>query len=394
MSEPLEGLSDWKEDIDQTSAMLTEALEENQEETQPYLDKLLDIRLTLEKIEESGGVSRDMVTSFEDILPDNLPVKSFTRIPTETNLDTTVASLENDNKGWIVMIGIAIAGLIAKIVMWLFDRNSGKPSDEQVDQAVDTAQDNIKREEEASHKTRKEAEENVNDHVETQKWSRLTELCSTQLDDQMKAFLETQPLIFGTGGKFGTSSDLLTHLDNLIDPLSQGSNDLQRIGRSVKSLENLMEGAVKKLGGRSSDSLEGILREYQQELKDLKDEKASNKFDIHEYNRMMSDERRSGDNKGASFYVRSRDFKVDDAYTDKKRKDLENLQEKFGNMKKAEESGDSKQAEKVKFRNRAIGICKQASQAALTYMLIRDYILKADKTMMDALKEYKTKLED
>lgn len=79
-------------------------------------DQLIDGIAALEAIATTGGVSRQMIASFEQFLPDDVPLNSFTRTETQTNLDVATATLENRNWGMIAAIAAAIASIIGTIL--------------------------------------------------------------------------------------------------------------------------------------------------------------------------------------------------------------------------------------------------------------------------------------
>lgn len=85
-------------------------------------DRLLDIDMALEAINDNDGVSRSMVASFEHILPEECPINSFTKLPTHTNIAIARASLEDARS---TVIG-AIIGIIISVVGFLISKLFGK----------------------------------------------------------------------------------------------------------------------------------------------------------------------------------------------------------------------------------------------------------------------------
>lgn len=94
-------------------------------ETENHLNRLMDISHAMENIITEGGVNRELAASFEDILDPTTPLNTFTKTPTKTNYNKFIASLEDKNVSMWVAIGVAIAALIAKVIMWIFDRKKG-----------------------------------------------------------------------------------------------------------------------------------------------------------------------------------------------------------------------------------------------------------------------------
>lgn len=103
--------------------------------------ELLDIRLGLEAIRENDGINRDLATSLENYLPDDVNLTGFTRTYTHTQLTPVVASLEAGGGNIFVRIGTAIANIISRIIDWLFGRSSGGSPTESAKAAATQAED-------------------------------------------------------------------------------------------------------------------------------------------------------------------------------------------------------------------------------------------------------------
>lgn len=107
--------------------------EEFQEQISNYVDiieqatpRIEDVRATFEAIRINDGVSKKMMVSFEDILSEDIPLASFTKNPTHTNLKETIASLEAINWGLIISIVTAVAGLIIQVIQWVMGQKNEK----------------------------------------------------------------------------------------------------------------------------------------------------------------------------------------------------------------------------------------------------------------------------
>lgn len=119
--------------------------------------ELIDVTTALEQIQAECGVSKQLALSVEHYLPEDLPIASYTRTPTRTNYDVTVASLEDRKNAIIGAIVLALVAIIGKLIEWLFNRKSRQ----EMEKAAETIR-NIKAESEELDKTAKSTKNSGN----------------------------------------------------------------------------------------------------------------------------------------------------------------------------------------------------------------------------------------
>lgn len=396
--EEMEELSKWSKEIDDTLELFNEGLEDYDDEIRGPLDHLLDLRLTLEQIVEQDGVSREMATGLEDLFPDTLNIKSFTRVPTHTNLTTTLEAIDKGTWGWIAMIGVAIAGLIAKIIMWLFDRKTSKPSSKNVETAVKVAEVNQEKEEEKEPEDLRSAAEKVNDVVNAKEWNRFAEMCSMEPDEKMVSLIGLQPFIYSL--RPTDKRNLLSQIELLADYIERDADDYTDIKATTGHISSVLEVLAKHMGYSNDDSFAEILLNYREEITELKDQSAKEPFSIEYYNDMMalSDERGGGI---STIAKEEREMDIDTAYDRKIEKRLEKIQKLFENLKEKEkERTPSASRPDADFMDKAIDDVREdairkaneATRVLARYFTLRHTILATDQKMYKTLEAYRKEL--
>lgn len=135
------------EELDNPEEQIPELLEEDVVELEETMgrsfDSLEDIVSAMESIVRLDGVNKDLAVSFERLLPENVPVNSFTKSPTKTNLKVLVASLEGFVGNVLVAIGAAIATFIVALFARFLRRKSGQTSADEAFTAYSKARDAV-----------------------------------------------------------------------------------------------------------------------------------------------------------------------------------------------------------------------------------------------------------
>lgn len=146
--------------------------------------ELIDVTAALEQIEEESGVTKQLALSVEQYLPEDLPVASFTQMPTRTNYEVTVTSLENRKNAIIGAIVVALIAIVSKLIEWVFSRKSRQ----EMDKAVERIQ-SLKAESENIDRKAKETKHNgnVSDDGKTFEYSGQRR----KADDEIKALAKT-----------------------------------------------------------------------------------------------------------------------------------------------------------------------------------------------------------
>jgi hypothetical protein len=107
-------------------------------------DSLSEVRYGLESILQLDGVNKDLALTLEHIIPDSLPINSFTKEPTHTNVDIVKISLENRLKKVFDAMIEMIKKLFKKIMEWL-GLNKGAEKHEEAKKEHEEAVDDAKK---------------------------------------------------------------------------------------------------------------------------------------------------------------------------------------------------------------------------------------------------------
>tara|TARA_B100000929_G_scaffold275393_1_gene249278 strand:- start:6716 stop:7876 length:1161 start_codon:yes stop_codon:yes gene_type:complete len=384
MDELMRELESIQEGID--AALESIDLSDENETITRYHDQLLDIRLGLEAITENDGVNRDIAASLEAYLPDDLPRNAFTRSFTHTNLDATVVSLEEKNWGIIAMIGIAIAGLIAKIIMWLFDRKGASASDsaakvEKVAVANERAADSSPKDQ------RQEVEKKINDEVNGY-WNAFMEACAIEPTRKMVDFFALEKDLYTN-----RSSSLIEDATLLVDVVSDRGTEVGGLSRAEKHLERQRKSISANLGYRGVDVREALER-FEGELKELENQ-SGKPFSIASYNSLHS--QKSGKPGIVAKIMDERDLDIDSHQSRDLKVKLEKLKERAERLK--EESGsaatNSDAARKLaQARSNALRTVQDTLNVLTKYFSLRDKMIATDKKCQkDLLGGYKKALD-
>lgn len=259
-------------------------------------DRLLDGLVALESIIQEDGVSKNMLVSLEDILPEQYPLKSFTEQPSHTNLDVAVVSLEEKNWGLIVTIGLAIAGLIARIIQWLFSQGNSYNSND-VDRAVRIAQDTQKRIDDAEQSGTGEAVQNktdqVNDSVNGGNWSQLKEAAAINPTTLIKQIFNVGDLIYNK--ILGTVEETTQVIDQMVQNEDNPEMAISMLERKQKLLDGLVQQVFKSFNNEGFDTqaqdygLDDLMTDIKAKILDMDQQAASDTFDIRNYTELLSD---------------------------------------------------------------------------------------------------------
>jgi hypothetical protein len=261
-------------------------LEEDNGEVQVLEDQLEEQLIALESLYALGAVSQAQMASFEHLLPEGYTLKSYTKTPTRTNYIATVVSLEERNWGVIAAIGVAIVGLIARIVMWLFDRKSGKNDEAMEESAIKIAKA-IKALETADPTTAR-AEAHVVDTAASEKWFELDYQAAISPGALLQTLFTQGPVVYD---QFLTE---LKELSKLFIDSKKSSVSEHTVEMLVKHIANInkiaMEAMAKKypeaIAVRDKPGVESW-KETQlaikNELERLSTARVSEKFSIEKY---------------------------------------------------------------------------------------------------------------
>lgn len=84
--------------------------------------ELIDVVTALEDLSVQEGVCRSNMASFEAYLPEDYPLTSFTRRPTQTNLEVATVTLENRQGAILTAIAVAVGMLIGRLISWFIEK--------------------------------------------------------------------------------------------------------------------------------------------------------------------------------------------------------------------------------------------------------------------------------
>lgn len=84
--------------------------------------ELIDVQTALEDLTAQEGVCRSNMASFEAHLPEDYPLTSFTRRPTQTNLEVATVTLENRQSAILTAIAAAVGMLIGRLISWFVEK--------------------------------------------------------------------------------------------------------------------------------------------------------------------------------------------------------------------------------------------------------------------------------
>lgn len=375
-----ESIAQWTDDIIQLESLLDG---EETSEIQSARDQLVDIRIGLEKMSDVDGVSRGIAMSLESYLPDDINFKTFTRLPTHTNYDQTVISLEEKNWGLIAMIGVAIAGLITKIIMWLFDRKGGGDKNhskvvEQNDKVVESAKDLTQK---VDKPTRADVEKTINDKYNA-KWNAYTEMCCVNPTEQVKAFFALEDDLYV--GRMSLLELANEHLKNV-----RGAKSLPNIDTRFSSNVDTM---VRRFSGKLSvrgETVEEVFASFQTELESLKNQSPSNPFNIEEFIK----------SEGIAKYVNdSRDIDINSVSGKTMEKDLKSLKKTTDDLvddfKSKQQSGATEGARNLaSAQEKELTAVSTLIRGLIKYIVVRENLIKDSKAFYKANEEYEKELK-
>lgn len=384
MDELMLELESIQEDID--AALESIDLVDDNEAISRCYDQLLDIRLGLEAISENDGINRDIAASLEAYLPDDLPKNAFTRSFTHTNLEQTVVSLEEKNWGIIAMIGIAIAGLIAKIIMWLFDRKGGSASDS-MSKVEKVANSNEKVAESSPEEKRREIEKKINDETNAN-WNAFKEACAVSPTRKMMDFFSLEKDLYTN-----RASSLIEDAILLVDVVSDRGSEIGSISRAEKHLERQRKSVSSTLGYRGVDVREALDR-FEGELKELENQ-SGKPFSISAYNSLHG--QKSGKPGIVGKVMEERGLDIDSHQSRDLKAKLEKLQERVERLKEegGNATGNSDEARKLtQARSNALRAVQDTMNVLTKYFTIRDRLIVTDKRCQkELLGNYKKALD-
>lgn len=119
-----------EDDIEDEDAFPEIDIQDANNEILSLESSLLDAKTALARCQRQQGVSRVDLQGFEDLLPDDYPLASFTKKPTQTNYDVATIALENRITQIFMAIVKAIVNLIRRLLKWVFGR---RRNEEKVD---------------------------------------------------------------------------------------------------------------------------------------------------------------------------------------------------------------------------------------------------------------------
>jgi len=211
-------------------------------------DSLNEVRYGLESVLKMDGVNKELALSFENLLPDNVSLNSFTKEPTHTNLETFTVSLENRLKKIFDAMIELIKNIFNKVINWLRGNKDKDDYKEKKDDLAEKTDDSNKDLLLLTSKTPSEKEKDVNPKLlEYVNWSVLDNSLFFNMDRKVKDFLELNVFI---------ESDLLDEaeegLDNIMDMLK---NDYIVAGM-FEGVKNITETALKR-----NKTFSGVLKQ-------------------------------------------------------------------------------------------------------------------------------------
>ena len=250
---------------------------------------LIDTIANLEAIATQDGISRDMVVAVEDHLPENIPLLSFTKNPTATNIDVGIEALGKQGWGLIGIIIAAIIALVAKLLSWLFNRSNAGGSIRDAEKATRIAKDTKQRIEKLQRDAPdalERATQRANDSANSQNWNRLRQSVSIEITGLVKrVFLESR-LIY----------------DDLLESIEESSMMIYRMSTGRLVIDDMLlpiierklakiQGISTKIVGdfdseditKQSDTLAGVMTGIAEVVEDLRKEPASINFDVQKY---------------------------------------------------------------------------------------------------------------
>lgn len=384
MDELMQELETMQENIDGALEAFDEG--DHNEEIARHFDQLLDIRLALESMIENDGINRELATSLEAYLPEDLPKNSFTRSFTQTNLETTVVSLEEKNWGIIAMIGIAIAGLIAKIIMWLFDRKNGS-SASSAEKAEKIAGANEKVAESTPEDQRREIEKKINDSANGY-WNAYLEACAIEPTRKMMDFFALEKALYTN-----RSSSLIEDATLLLESISSSQGGAESFANANKLLEKQRKRISEDLGYRGLDIREALIR-FEGELQELENQ-SGKPFSIATYNSLHG--QRSNRPGTIAKVSEERGLDVDSHQSKELKKKLEKLKDKAEELEErnTDTTGKSAEAKRVmQDKANALRNVQDTLNVLTKYFTVRSKLLAADmKCQKDLLGEYRKALD-
>lgn len=362
---------------------------EANDELRRYQDQLLDIRTVIDQMMDSDGVSRGMVAALESHLPEDLPLQSFTRTPTRTNFEQIKVSLEERNWGLIATIGIAIAGLIARIIMWIFDRKSASGGAEKNAEAAEkVAKLNAKTADELEAPKRKTVEEEINEEA-NRGYTRFHELCTMYPDrDTISLFTEGEEIL-GRGALLSVITDALEVVKSQAPLKTLRLMDKDLTG-SIESL------SLYKQGNGRNANLSKAFSVIKDRYTAMKDEPPSKPFDIVIYNKLHEEGKGAG---GIVQQLRAeRRVNIDAKKYANLRKRLETIESELRDLNK-NDVGEVQLAlhelkELVDLREVIMKTINHAVSGILSYIGLREELVAGDQKFYPYLTKYRDRIKD
>ena len=290
------------EDLEETFGIPESFFEEHDREVLVLRDAIQESMIALESLQQVGGVSQAIAMTFEHLLPEGYPLRSFTRLPTQTNYRALTISLEERNWGLIVGLGVAIVSLIARIVMWIFDRKDGKDFGKIDETAIRVAK-RIKELEAQYPAEAKKAAQEVDEHFKDT-WHQLNfEACVNpspllkNIFDQGEAvYVHLLETLKNIASEFKTARTRV--FDDAI--LNQLLKNNEALNKQTETLAKAFEGNFCPSDGDGVSKLTKTIQAIKEEIDKKNIEKASEALEIHKF--ASSKER---DSVGIYRYVRS-----------------------------------------------------------------------------------------
>ena len=103
----------------------------------------LEIQTALESLQQRGGIDRTFALTYQHLLPAHYPLESYTRTPTQTNLEAVTVSLEWRQIAIIAGIISAVLSIIA-LLLALFGKDDAKPLGENESKTYQKTTDSAK----------------------------------------------------------------------------------------------------------------------------------------------------------------------------------------------------------------------------------------------------------